>query len=785
MEEPSVLDYVKALLTPWKGPPPRIPPMPRPPAPLAAETPPPDDSPGSATEIASALEAARQEVAATLSPPVVGPALQPAGTTPIPLQPAAPPAEASRTAAGRFPWRSLLAFSLALVAQMLLEPQPDRQWFPSVALYLLAFTALVWAQWRGEWTLVPLPAEESRLPRFPVRWIYIEAGVVLAAIAFWLFGGNRFDFLNLFFWLLALLLIGRGFWVTHAAPRLEAGGIEQIDEIGQGAEAAGGMQRVGWVERLVGFLGQPRWQITVTRWSLVVLGVAALVIYFRVTRLDQVPPEMVSDQAEKLWDVWDLLHGQTKIFFERNTGREGLQMYLTAAVIRLFGTGYSFLSLKIGTTVLGLITLVYIYLIGVEAGSRRAGLFAAALAGIAYWPNVITRVALRFTLFPAFAAPALYYLIRGIRRGNRNDFVLAGIALGLGLHGYTPFRIVPIVVAVAVLLYLLHRKSRGARFHAVQGLGIIAFISSIIFLPLLRFWMENPEIFNYRALTRMGTVEQPLPGPAWQIFLSNLGKALVMFFWDNGEVWTISIPHRPALEPVSAVLFFLGASLLLVRYLKQRHWQDLFWLVSIPLLMMPSILSLAFPAENPILNRTAGAIIPVFLLAGIALDSLMGAMETRLGPAWGPRLAWITAIVLVGWSAQFNYDLTFVEYQRAYELSAWNTSEMGKVMREFAETIGSPDTAWVMGYPYWVDTRLVGINAGQPYRDTVMRVDRLPETLPDPRAKLFLVNPLDEEALAALRAYYPQGSLKEYDSRVETKNFLMYFVPPVEVPAGQ
>ena len=143
----------------------------------------------------------------------------------------------------------------------------------------------------------------------------------------------------------------------------------------------------------------------------------ALVVFFRTYQLVQTPPEMVSDQAEKLLDVWDVFHGQTSIFFPRNTGREAFQMYLTAAVIKLFGTGFSFLSLKIGTVLCGLLTLPFIYGLGKELGGRRAGLFALALAGVAYWPNVISRVGLRFTLYAFFTAPVLYYLLRGAARG--------------------------------------------------------------------------------------------------------------------------------------------------------------------------------------------------------------------------------------------------------------------------------------------------------------------------------------------------------------------------------
>ncbi len=95
----------------------------------------------------------------------------------------------------------------------------------------------------------------------------------------------------------------------------------------------------------------------------------------------------------------------------------------------------------------------------------------ALFAGIAYWPNVITRVALRFPLYPLFVAPTLFFLIRGLRRSNRNDFILAGLSLGIGLHGYTPFRIVPFVILVAVGLYLLHRQSQGLRKRTIVVFG--------------------------------------------------------------------------------------------------------------------------------------------------------------------------------------------------------------------------------------------------------------------------------------------------------------------------
>jgi hypothetical protein len=319
----------------------------------------------------------------------------------------------------------------------------------------------------------------------------------------------------------------------------------------------------------------------------------------------------------------------------------------------------------------------------------------------------------------------------------------------------------------------------------------------VVFLPLLRFSMENPELFSYRAMTRLGTVEQPLPGPAWQVFLQNLWNALTMFAWDNGEVWVVSIPGRPALDVISAALYHLGLLLVVLRYLKRRHWLDLFLLLSIPMLLMPSILSLAFPNENPILNRTSGALVPVFVITGLALDGLLAGFKAHQ-PAWAGRLGWGLALLLLAWSAFNNYDLVFNQYQRSYQLSAWNTGEMGQVVKDFGALFGQTETAWVVAFPYWVDTRLVGINAGEPTRDLAIWPESFAATQEDPRPKLFLVKPEDTAGLEQLQQLYPQGSLSVYDSDIPDRDFYIFLVPPASpstvpldeqseeiIPAGQ
>lgn len=641
----------------------------------------------------------------------------------------------------------------ALIAQFSFEPSPSgRDWLIGTILYLSSAMLAVWLAWRGILVVASPRSAEAIVLSEPAFYFHKRAlyvALVFGMAAAFTMSANHLNTFNVLLWLIAILAIVFTFVpIPPPSKPLLATTARRI-------------------------LQFPH-RIEINLFSFVFVLIFGIAIFFRFYQLQQVPPEMVSDQAEKLLDVWDVLHGQTSIFFPRNTGREMFQFYLTAAVIRVLGTDYSFLSLKIGTVLCGLLTLPYIYGIGNELANRRVGLFAMLFAGFGYWPNVVARAGLRYTLYPFFAAPALYYLIRGLRTRKTGDFILSGLFLGAGLHGYSPFRIVPFVVLAAMLIYLLSRNiSRNDKKIALWGLLTIVAVSFFVFLPLFRYMLQNPEMVTYRMMTRMSDWERPIEQPILLLFFQNLWKAFRMFAWDNGEVWVISIPGRPAFDFISAALFHLGVVLLFWRFLRSKNWLDLFLLISIPILLLSSVLSFAFPAENPILNRTSAAFVPGFVLIGFALDSLMTSL-TNHTRKFIPILA---VLLLVVWSMVNNYRLVFVEYQNLYLQSAWNTTEMGMAVRDFQELFGSAENVWLVGYPHWADSRLVAINAGLIPRDIAIMPENLSTTTGLPGAKMFLLNLQDSTSLQTLQTLYPKNYIFTYPSKV-AKDFVVFIALP-------
>ncbi len=748
LNEPSVLDYVKSKLNPWQKEKIEFP--------LVEET---------AIEQAAAQE--------TVS--------------------AARPGFALKLPAYR-PWRAILALGLALFAQWTLEsagkPIATQSAALAVGLYGLAFGLLVWALLVDEFSLPESETVEPHVDPQTFHRLTFLAAIVLAGLAFTQFGKTAqnqhlFTSLNLTIWLGSIALFARGLWLDD--PEKPA----------------------TW-KRFLSFIQRDSWQIHLTRSGLLLLGAIALVLFFRLYNIDGVIAEPFSDHAEKLMDVYDVTQGQYFVFFDRNTGREFIQFYWTALVDWVFNTGLTFTSLKLGTVLIGLFALPYIYLLGKEVGGPRVALFALLLAGMAYWLNTISRIGLRFPLYPAFAAPVLYHLVRGLRRQSRNDFILAGLFLGLGLHGYSPFRFVPFVVVLGVGLYLIHAASKGFRKQTITMFVMLVLASVLVFLPLGRYAIDRPDMFAYRALTRIAgdmlpEAETPIErfwksltnpvntetdDPLYKVFFDNTFKALIMFQYDNGGIWVHSIPGRPALDFVSAALYTLGCLFLLARYIYKRDWLDLFLLLSIPLLLMPSILSLAFPGENPSLNRTGAAAVVVFVIAAQMLDGLYTGLrgvasarekagdDRRATSRHGNKAFAVTIVVaLLAVSIFQNYYLVFDRFASQFRAGAWNTSDMGRVIRAFVAAGNEVENAWVVPFPYWVDTRLVGIQTGYPNRDAALWPEEFENILDMPGNKLFIVKDEDLNSLGLLRGLYPNGALGKFDSPLEGKDFWIFTVP--------
>jgi hypothetical protein len=657
-----------------------------------------------------------------------------------------------------------VAFLFALMGQLSLVGQ-SQPYLGSAAL-LVGAGLLVFEVWRLglDWrTVAPQKAqvEALMLPGFAsqsettVRWPFVIGAYLATALTFVFSANNDFNLIACSCWIASLLLWVLAFWVGGLRPNFD--------------------QLQLWLGRLA----QRNFSLTVSRTFLLLIVILGISAWFRFSELNEVPIAMTSDHVEKLLDVGDILNnGKRPIFEPNNGGREPMEFYLAAALANY--TGLSHLTLKLVTSMAGFIALLFIFLLAREAsGDDLTGLIATLAAGIGWWPNVISRNGLRFPFAMLFAAITLWLIVRALKRDKPNEVLLAGVALGIGLYGYTPIRFVPVAVGVAFTVYGLHRWSRTVTLKLIAQFAIFAMIVVAAFMPMIRYAVDEPENFWRRTVTRItGEPGLETAPPTWQVLLDNEWNSLRMFQWTSDSAWLISPANQPALDWGMGACFFLGIALLIYRYIRYRDWLDLFLLLSVPILLLPSTLALAFPIENPSLHRSGAAIPVVFLIVALPLRVLIDYGRKATRQWWGGFVAVTVVTLLLLISAQENWTILFVRYANQYKSSVQNAPELGETVRAWADSIGDWDTVVVKAYPYWVDTRAVGYYAGRPgWNNVALELDKLDDLVNDPRPKLYILNQADVDSVAFLRRIYPQGTLAYHVSEYNDKDYLTFLVP--------
>ena len=520
----------------------------------------------------------------------------------------------------------------------------------------------------------------------------------------------------------------------------------------------------------------------------ILVSILALGLAFRYYDLYNNPREMNSDQAEKLLDIHDVLNGTPYIFFERNTGREPWQFYWTVLLIKLFDLNPDFMALKLGTSFIGWLMLPAIFLLAREVFDTRTALTATLFAAVASWGVITARYGLRYPLAPCAVAWTMYFLVRGLRRNERNSMLAAGVWVGIGLQGYTAYRFMIVVAPLIVLTWVgwTWLRKRPAHSRASIANGLLALVMAILVLmPLLRYGVEHPGELFYRTATRLSSEEQPIPGNPITIFVDNVKNVLLMFNVTRDNVWVADLPDRPAMDDVMGGLLVIGVAGALAASIKQRSIWPVLILGSGVLMLLPSALSIAFPDENPSVVRTGGALPMLMIVCAVVPGNLLFSQRFARASFFRPIMTWAIELVICGAVIVVNFQRVFVDYPAQYCPQAQNASdiahEMDAWVAEGPERPGghSRSNAWIIGYPYWVDSRAVGVWIGDiNFPNTAGAAVGLQDAASvdlHGQPGWFVLNEQDTETLQALKRKYPEGQAKMVTgSRCDVKRFIIY-----------
>lgn len=686
--------------------------------------------------------------------------------------------------------------------------------FPATNL-ILPVGALIVTLWYG------LAVRDSRL-RIAVQAVrrkpFLEgvavyrlawfAGALLSAyITFQLSSSNTFYDTNTFFWLVA---IASGFWSLNNQTLIHWRTVRQSAR--------------SLLARLAQLPTNFKVQISPIHLMFTLILVAATL--FRFYEIAAFPPELDSDHVEELRDVQAVLQGARPIFFPNSSGREAIHYYYLAVLHQMTGIPLSFTLLKIGDSLLGLLLIPLLWWAGraifgdvsqaePEAWARQRtfghliGLIAAALVATSFWHTMLSRAGLRIVLMTVVTVPVVVFLVRGMRHNRRLDWVLSGLFLGISVYTYQASRILPLVCVAGFVLAALYRvRNWRMLLQLTLNFAALVIMSLLIFAPLARYMVEEPESVWQRVIHRVWSdygriedvfatdlvalIEQNVPRLG-----ENMTRTLLMFHWRGESTEFYGTVNGTAqLDAVAGAFFLIGVGMFAVRALRRCDPSDLLLLMSVFILILPSVLNFTNRDEVPSAIRTSGAVPMVYLIAAFAAAVCLRTLWTHFTLQTARIVVIGVGICLWVCAAAANWHTYFVTQAGYHYAHRPPYRQMGALMRHFTNSTGTPGNVFMMGFPYSWDHRAIGIEAGEFGWDNAINPDyRAADFMnkmrdfegtrytfrPDRQVMVFL-HVADVEGLSETSEFFPGGTAIRIRAYRPERDFIIYVAPPIGCP---
>ncbi len=642
----------------------------------------------------------------------------------------------------------VLSLGLAYLAQERLDQRKPLT--PALIVYGLAILIFALLFFRRRLEEKPVTIASTGLP---VSWGLYLLGTLVGISSFLGFAGNRFRLIGIVPWLVGLLLClasqRRGSPESPERPKPESVP-----------------------------LGERRGLVLSWEW-LALLVILAVAVFFRLYRLDDIPADIGWDMPHNYFDTQRILRGEYPIFFPANQGREGMFFYLTALTSRF--VGLSFLSTKLTSVWVGLLTIPVFYVVARWFFGREVGLYAALLLAVGQWHVTMSRMGFRVILTPLFVILALYCFGRALKTRSPFHFGLLGLVLGFSMYTYKAAPFLSLGFVLAMLLYaLLHGQDwRFILVGAVVTLGI----ACIAYVPMARYAFENPASYFERERVQANAVQEGMTEGASlrDVLAYNVERGLLMFNYMGDSVAKVNIPFHRHLGFGSAILFALGLGYLVFRWNQGYNFAVLvFWFA----MCLPAILSIVPFKASPSLSHGSGAVGVALLIAALPIAlirrwlqqiaaTLKGRrffLSLRFGSAtrpWAKR--WeckvtarlLPALVVLGlllWESVGAYNYYFKEF-----VAVLPDRQNYSFAREIARTLddfAGQGSAYVKFWPHWYDGYALRMNfqrQGEDWDGELYDLDLAEPPLSTVQGKvLFVVHPDDEHALALLKTAFPR-----------------------------
>lgn len=350
----------------------------------------------------------------------------------------------------------------------------------------------------------------------------------------------------------------------------------------------------------------------------IVAAIVLLAAFFRLYRLDQLPPGLHYDEAFNATMAQRVLAGvERPIYFTEDLTEEPMAIYITALAFGIFGA--SPWSIRLVSALAGMATVVAIYFLARALfQSRRTAALAAFVLAILYWHVNFSRLGMEPIFVPLTMTLAFGFLLPPLLQSNGGGsgwgYARAGIFLAATQYTYKAALFVPILF----VLFIGSEIFIDRKFWMWHGRGLVICIvvAVLVFAPLGLYLATHPAQF----LERPSTVTTLTTATT---IIDHAIKVAGMFCVQGDENPRSNLPGRPALDPFLAIGFIIGIVICVARIHKTESRFLLLWLV---VMSLPSVLT----DFAPHFGRNIGATPALALIIASGFSFIIDQVHNRL-----------------------------------------------------------------------------------------------------------------------------------------------------------